>query len=662
MAKPQRQPAPPSKSTKVPPAVSSEGVFPEGIFRWSIFHNTRLQGVLLFALAFVLYANSLSHGFVIDDKVVISENVFTKQGIGGLKEIFTKDAFAGYLQQTQVYGSRYRPLTVAFFAVLYQFLGATPWPYHLFTVLFFAGTAWLLHRTLLLLLRHQPTEKKAQWTAGLATLIFVVHPIHTEVVNNIKSCDEIAALAGGLGALYLLLRAFDTGRMALAWAAAASLLAGMLGKENALTFLAILPAALWLFRGAALRQIGRYLWPALLAAAVFLILRGSVVGWSFGDPPMDLMNNPFVKLDGNRWVHFSTQERLATVLFCLGKYILLLLFPHPLTCDYYPRHIGIMTFANVGVWASLWFHLLLVAFVFRGFKSGKAKTERFSVLFYLAGISIVSNLLFPVGTNMAERFLFLPSVGFCLLTASWWIGLTPGNSWQAYLKMGIATTVIALLSLKTVLRNTDWSSNRKLFAHDVKISPQSSKINCAYGSELCEQALSEKDAAKRQQLLNSSLQYQNTALDIFPTSLIALYMRGNAYFLLQQFDLAARDYRFAVQLNPGYTSAVNNLALSLREAAKALIARQGDIRQILQYLTEAQQHYATDPEILALLSQALMQAGQPADAIQWLNKLLEIQPGNLDALKALSQAYTLTGNAAQAQAVDLKIQMLSGNR
>ncbi|MBK8194696.1 MAG: tetratricopeptide repeat protein [Lewinellaceae bacterium] len=100
----------------------------------------------------------------------------------------------------------------------------------------------------------------------------------------------------------------------------------------------------------------------------------------------------------------------------------------------------------------------------------------------------------------------------------------------------------------------------------------------------------------------------------------------------------------------------------MREAAKALIARQGDIRQIVQYLTEAQQHYATDPEILALLSQALIKSGRPADAIPWLNKLIEMQPANIDALKSLSQAYTLSGNAAQAQAVDLRIQTLTGSR
>ena len=54
------------------------------------------------------------------------------------------------------------------------------------------------------------------------------------------------------------------------------------------------------------------------------------------------MNNPFLKIEGNQWVPFSGAEKMATIFYTLGYYIKLLLVPHPLTHDYYPRHIDIM--------------------------------------------------------------------------------------------------------------------------------------------------------------------------------------------------------------------------------------------------------------------------------------------------------------------------------
>lgn len=651
MAKQQRRPTPAPQSKKTPAAK------PDATrSRLSFWNDVRKQGYVLFALALVLYANSLSHGFLLDDKVVITDNAFTQKGISGLASIFSEDSFAGYMQEVKLFGSRYRPLTIAVFALIHQVFGDTPWPYHLFTVLFFAGTVLLLHRTLLLLLRQQAG---GQWIAGLAALLFAVHPVHTEVVNNIKSCDEIAALAGGLGALYLALRAFDSGRRGLAWASGGILLLGMLGKENALTFLAVLPMALWMFRGASGRQLWRYTGPALLFAGVALLIRAIAIGPLAGETSMFLINNPFVKLEDGQWVPFTLQERLATVLYCAGKYLQLLVFPHPLTSDYYPRQIGIMTFGNILVWLSLLVHLALTVFIFRKFRSGRLLPERFGAFYYLVTISIVSNLFFSVGTNMAERFLFMPSVGFCLAAASLLVRFGLQSQQRRNATIGIVVLLAILFSVKTVVRNTAWSSNLTLFATDVKTSANSAKINHAYGGELCEQALNEKDQTKRTQLLVASMQYLNKALEIFPPFPSALYMRGNASYMLNQFELAANDYRETLRLNAAHPRAKNNLALALREAAKALIARQGDPRKIRDYLLEAQKYYDKDPEILYLLGQAYINTGQPAEAIPWFNKLVELQPNNADALKGLMQAYLQAGDAEKAKGVDEQIRAMA---
>ena len=180
----------------------------------SFFGNIRLQSVLLFTLAFLLYANTLGHDFVLDDGIVITENKLVQQGLEGIPGILSKDTFFGFIQtegrEHVVAGGRYRPLSLVMFAVLYQLVGNNAWVFHLLTVLLFAATCVVLYRTLLLLLARRETFF-ASFFSFTSALLFAVHPIHTEVVANVKSCDEILALLGCLGALFAVLKAFDTG-------------------------------------------------------------------------------------------------------------------------------------------------------------------------------------------------------------------------------------------------------------------------------------------------------------------------------------------------------------------------------------------------------------------------------------------------------------------
>jgi len=130
---------------------------------------------------------------------------------------------------------------------------------------------------------------------------------------------------------------------------------------------------------------------------------------------MELMNNPFLTIENGRWVHLSLGDKMATIVFTLGKYIQLLLFPHPLTHDYYPRHVDLMTWGSWQVILSTILYLGIGILGVIGLL--KKRLWSYGLLYYLITLSVVSNVAFPVGTNMSERFLFMPSVGFCLLLA-----------------------------------------------------------------------------------------------------------------------------------------------------------------------------------------------------------------------------------------------------
>ncbi len=249
MAKHTRKQVPPKSSQSAPPTRKTTSSGP--LLLPEFFKNTKLQSGLIFAFAFLLYANTLQHGFVLDDAIVITDNMFTQQGVKGIGGIMSNDTFFGFFKvegkDALVSGGRYRPMTLVLFALLYQMVGAAPFLFHLLTVVLFAVSCVLFYQTLLLLFGGAEKDR-ALLLSWLAAVLFAAHPIHTEVVANIKGCDEIVTMLGSLGALYLIVKAYDTGQSK--WGILGGVLFFMacLSKENAASFVVMVPLALWFFR------------------------------------------------------------------------------------------------------------------------------------------------------------------------------------------------------------------------------------------------------------------------------------------------------------------------------------------------------------------------------------------------------------------------------
>ncbi len=642
MAKPQRKPKPsPKTRTAAAAPKATSGPLPE------FFQNIRLQSLLFFAFACLLYANTLTHGFVQDDAIVITDNMFTTKGVEGIPGILSKDTFFGFFKvegkDALVSGGRYRPLTLVVFALMYQVAGNNPLPFHLLTVLLFAATCVLLYRTLLVLLRDWKSgREQAALVAWIAALLFTVHPIHTEVTANIKGCDEIVTLLGSLGALWLTIRAYDTGKTLWGVLAALVFFLACLSKENTVTFVVVIPLALYLFRDASIGKSLRAALPVWIAFLAFFIIRGSILGWKFGGAPMELMNNPFLKIEGDHWVPFTFGEKLATNLYTLGKYLVLLVFPHPLTHDYYPRFIGMKTFSNPLVLLSLAAYVGMFWYAIKNLK--RQATISFGILFFLLTISIVSNIVFPVGTSMGERFVFMPSVGFCLVAA---VLLSRLPSWKT--AVGIVGAVAFLFSVKTVLRNEVWVSNESLFFTDVNTSVNSAKINNACGGVTFEKAQKETDPAKQKKMFEDAFAYANQALKIYPNYKDAVLTRAGCQFYLKNFDGAVADYRTAVQLAQDDPKLPGYLALALREGGKYFGEQKGDLAKALQMLGESWEINPKDAETARLLGVANGVQNNRAEALEWFKKAVELAPDNASYLFDLGTAYYLVGDAVTGE-------------
>src|SRR5256885_1682485 len=142
------------------------------------------------AISLLLYLNTITHGYVLDDDTVIQKNSIVTKGIKAIPEIMTTPYRKGAWERQE---SLYRPLSLIVFATEWQLAPKHPFLGHLVNILLYALTIFLLYK----LLRRWLRQKHPLIVLAI-TLLFAVHPLHTEVVANIKSLDEILCLLFGI--------------------------------------------------------------------------------------------------------------------------------------------------------------------------------------------------------------------------------------------------------------------------------------------------------------------------------------------------------------------------------------------------------------------------------------------------------------------------------
>jgi protein O-mannosyl-transferase len=618
---------------------------------WQRFIQDKTKPALvLFLFTFILYGNTLWHEYTQDDAIVITDNMFTQQGLSGIPGLFKYDTFYGFFKEegkaALVAGGRYRPLTPMMFAIETELFGLNPFWGHFFNILWFGFCVWVLFRVFSRMFS-QRWPKGADTIAFIAALLFAAHPIHTEAVANIKGRDEIMAMILSLATLGFSLRAVDEKKSIWAWVASLTFLAGLLAKENTITFLAVIPLSFWVFRQVPAASYTKVVLPLLLVTGLFLWARTSVIGQFFGgEPPKELMNNPFLKLENGTYVPFSNHEKSATISFVLGKYLQLMSFPHPLTHDYYPRQVDIMGWDDMRVIASALVYLLLLIWSFRFVWKNK-NIYAYSILYYLITLSIVSNIIFPVGTNLSERFLFMPSAGWLIIPAYWaYDALLLRRQYRWFIF--IIGSVLFLYAIKTIDRNRVWESNETLFLNDVSLSPRSAKLQNAAGGEKTRLAGLEKDSLKKEQLLTEAIAHLETAISIHPGYKNAFLLMGNAHYYKGAYEESIRAYESALQLDPNYADALANIGLAYQQAGKYAGEVENNLPKAIQLLEKGLSYLPEDYEIHRLLGIAYAIGNQPAKALPHFIKATEIQPEIPDAWQNLGNVYGQLGDVNKA--------------
>ena len=438
--------------------------------------------------------------------------------------------------------------------------------------------------------------------------------------------------------------------------AALSFFTALMAKENALTFMAVIPLTLYLFKGSPFKDLGLIVGPLFLTFLIYLGIRVSVIGYLLGSGQevTSIMNNPFLGI--------SMGEKYATIMYTLGQYFKLLFFPHPLTHDYYPYQVPIISWLDARSLGSLVIYLGLLWIMVRQWK--KQPVISWAIAYYFITLSIVSNIVFPVGAPMNERFLYMPSLGVTVFLAYLAWEVIPkrlaGRSSMTKVSWGMMILFLLGFTLKSWWRIPAWKNEMSLNRAAVKVSTNSARANSYMAYSLYQAGLQTNDQTQRKQLYEEAMPYVNRALEIYPSYSDAVTCKGGLVAGLYQMDqnldrlleefyylLQARHVSFLDQYMTYLNGRENQNKLIQfyhRAGFQLLAEEQKNYPLALQYLNYGLQIAPNNIQLLHDLATVYLTTGQYNNAIQLSQRGLQLQPGNQNFNSVLQEASRRQSN------------------
>lgn len=548
----------------------------------SPLRSLRVAALMAGAIAALVSANTLHNEFAYDDVHIVVENEVIRD-LARPFEVFSRPFWPGQAGRDL---GLWRPVTTLALGLQYSAMGETPVVFHLVNVLLHACVTAL---AVALLSRLMPLPG-----AFVAGLVFAVHPVHVEAVANVVGQAELLAGLCFLLACLVHVRGPDrTG-----WGRALTL--GLLYalafgvKESAVT----LPAALILIDGGrtrlALAELPTYLkarWKLYFAlglvAGALLLGRFQVLG---------TVASPIGPLGG---ALLEEIPRIWTVAEIWSHYVRLLVFPLDLSADYSPNVIPVSLGWNARNLVGLGLALGLLAGAMAAWRrpalgpgGRSARIVGFGVVWFVITILPVSNLLFLTGVLLAERTLYLPSLGFA--AAVGWAVL-----WLAERRPRVTPLLFALalflMAWRSWERNPTWKDNGTVFLTMIEGHPHSGRSQWAMGDMLLQRGQRLPALAA----YSAALRMLRSPYDVLTAVASKLMVSGHR-------DTAERLLLIAWRDSPGLSTAPRLMLIAMHQ--------RGDAAEAMRIGRLAVTLGADDAVTFHILAWALAEQGRWADA------------------------------------------------
>lgn len=546
--------------------------------------------------SFVLFGNGIAGDFVFDDHFVITGNPLVEEGVN------PGEIFASSYHYKQPETGLYRPLTILSYSLNRSIFGSSPASFHVVNIILHALTSFFLFRLLSLLI-----DKKISL---LAAVLFLFLPIHVEAVTSIIGRAEI------LSALFVLLALIKALEKKMYWSAGYFLLA-LLSKEIAIAFLPIWAFILFRYKNQKPLALLKQSWPYLSLLAIYFGLRYLALGSHIFSSETQFTYNPLK--------HLSFATSLWTALKVAFLYIVKTILPLSFSSDYSYNQIPIVNnlFSS---WQAITAVVILATLVWLVWRY---KSWGFAALLFLAPFFIISNFVFKTGTIMAERLMYMPSLGISLLLA---LVLSHAlNKSQIWRKaaFGVLGLLLIFYSYQIVTRNMDWLTEESLYMSAFKAAPDSivNRTNRAY------LYMVDND-------LENAKKEINTVLAIRPEHLGALHLAGRIHQLNGEIDTAYTFWSRAMEIKPNYIRAIRNVG--------EIDYQRGNYAKAEETLTKAVNFYPRWNEVF-LLSMTRSKLKKYDEAIKVITDHFGENPENNNLKFALGFAYYKKGDMQKAK-------------
>jgi len=523
----------------------------------------------LVLIAVAVYANSLANGFITDDKLQLLANPLVTD-VHKLPQVFGSGvwSFLGYR------GNYYRPVQFLLYALLYWVFGPHALAFHCFMVMLHAANTALVYA-----LGRRLFDQSVPGAAWISAAIFAVHPIHTEAVDWIAALPDVLLTTISLAGLLAFVRQNGRPNRLQGAGHCGLYLLALLTKETGVMLLPLYAGYQWIVQGksaaAAVRRDSRLYAGMAAALAIYLVLRVHALG------ELAPAQQAFLKL--------SPAAFAMSAAVIAASYLASLVWPAGLnffhifhaTSQATPQ----LVFALVPLAAAAWAAFRL---------SSRQPMVSYGVFWIALTLAPVMNLT-GVGQNVfAERYLYLPSVGFVWMAGLAWAWLrtaAPPVAWPA------AAAILLACSAAAMARNADWKDDFTLLQATLKQSPES-----GYLHNLMAGVWIERDQFRR------ALDEQTLAVRYEPRSVTFRKNLGNILLGMDS-AAAAREFEIVTRLDPSLAEGHLDLGLAY---------------------------------------QAL---GDSARAAAEYDRALAIAPDYLDALLALAQLDRTAGKTEESQAL-----------
>jgi tetratricopeptide (TPR) repeat protein len=651
---------------------------------WSRPGPRRHLGVLLLlgAILTLAYSNTLRNTeFVLDNRVLILKDPRLREPTAANVGLILRHDYLWPSAASELY----RPLTTLSYLFNYSILGNRTHPpgYHLVNLLAHWGNAVLVYVLALVVLREA-------WLAFFVATVFGVHPITTEAVTNLAGRADLFAAASALAALSLYAKSTTVpGWRQAPWLLGLSAVtaAGVFSKENAV----VIPGLMGLYdityrvgRDARLRDtrqgrasgLARFGLPLVGYGALIppLVAMWSVRSRVFANTPSTVVafvDNPLVGTD-----FWSARLTAITVL---GRALGLLVWPVTLSCDYSYDQIPLVraSFGTLADWQAIvalagLLGVLLVAVAYYR----RHKPVFFFLVFVFVAALPTANLLVTIGSILAERFLYLPSVGVagCLVVAvhagtrtvlgRLRVPQRLAPTWCRLVAGVTLTLIVVSYGARTVTRNLDWQSDVALWAQAVRAVPDSFKSHWGLAA-----ALYERDPERRE--LDRIIEEAEKAVAVMEKRPLApeqltsvVYLHLGTYYAVKGDTLAGRGpagtlvpsaqsllwYRKAADTLVRAVPADRALNELIRRKERARGRRDDEIPDVGQ------------PDLYWKLGRVYSRLGEHQHALGAYRDLQRLAPANPDAYLAMASTYRATGQLDAASVALLQVLLLDGTR